>query len=137
MWDCSCYLEISSRIMNKMSGLQILIPLCLGPIFIAKNPILRQNSLTVQWLGLCVSTAGGMSSIPGQKLRSHMLCVMAKIKKNMCQYICCYTEIFRTPVSLYQETQLIIDGRWGERSCGPEQLDFFSILEIIYNSLCL
>ena len=63
--------------MNKMSGLQILIHLFLGPIFIAKNPILRQNSLTVQWLGLCVSTAGGMSSISdrGTKIPHAAWCV--------------------------------------------------------------
>ena len=30
------------------------------------------TSLVVQWLWLCVSTAGSLGSIPGQELRSHM-----------------------------------------------------------------
>ena len=32
----------------------------------AQNDFLVGNSLVVQWLGLCASTAGDMGSIPGQ-----------------------------------------------------------------------
>ena len=33
----------------------------------------KGNSLTVQWLGLSISTAGGKDSIPDEELRSCML----------------------------------------------------------------
>ena len=39
------------------------------------------NSLAVEWLGLCTSTAGDTDSIPGQELRSCMLGSAAKKKK--------------------------------------------------------
>ena len=41
-----------------------------------------RNSLVVQWLGFCISTAQPVESIPGRELRSHMPCGMARKKKN-------------------------------------------------------
>ena len=35
--------------------------------------IKRQRFTSIQWLGLCTSTAGGTSSSPGQELRYRML----------------------------------------------------------------
>ena len=45
-----------------------------------------ENSLAVQWLGLCASTAGGTGSIPGRELRSRMLRGTAK-KRNYAHYL--------------------------------------------------
>ena len=43
---------------------------------------IRGASLTLQWLRLCASNAGGMDLIPGWKnLRSNMPCVTAKKKE--------------------------------------------------------
>ena len=39
---------------------------------------LNGTSLVVQWLRLCASNAGDMSSIPGWELRYHMLYSEAK-----------------------------------------------------------
>ena len=39
------------------------------------------NSLVVQWLGLCASTAGDTGQSLVRELRSHMLCSTAKKKK--------------------------------------------------------
>ena len=50
-----------------------------------------ETSLVVQGLELCVSSAGGTGSIPGQGLRSHMLCGAAKKKKEV-WYIYIYTQ---------------------------------------------
>ena len=39
------------------------------------------TSLAVQWLRFCTSTAGGVGSIPGRVIRSHVTHCMAKKKK--------------------------------------------------------
>ena len=56
------------------------------------------NSLVVQWLGLCASTAGGASSIPGQgtKILQTVWCgqkkeIKLKSVKNNANSIICKT----------------------------------------------
>lgn len=47
------------------------------------------NSQVVQWLGLCVSIAGGTGSIPDRELRPCMPCALArKKKKKVCVLKC-------------------------------------------------
>ena len=48
----------------------------------------RRASLLVQWLSLCAPTAGGVGSVPGQELRSCMLRLAARKKKNSVFRLC-------------------------------------------------
>ena len=52
------------------------------------------NSQVVQWLGLCVSIAGGTGSIPDRELRPCMPCALArkKKKKSLCAQVCAHVQ---------------------------------------------
>ena len=56
----------------------------------------KWNSLVTQWLRVCTSTAGGMNSIPGQELTSHMPYGQKKKKKRV-KIILPYMVIFTPP----------------------------------------
>ena len=57
-----------------------------------KTLTVQRNSLVIQWLGLCTSTAGGMGSIPGGRtklLYSMLLCLVAQSCPTLCDPMDC------------------------------------------------
>ena len=48
----------------------------------------RGTSLAVQWLRFCTPNARGSGSIPGQKLRSHMLLLVLAKSLQLCPTLC-------------------------------------------------
>ena len=52
-----------------MEKIECLLSAKFQTIEIQQSELLRGNSLAVQWLGLCSSSAGGLDSIPGQGTR--------------------------------------------------------------------
>ena len=67
-----------------------------------------ENSLVVQWLRLCTSTAEGASLIPGGGTKIPYV-VKNKFKKNLKMYVCVYIHIYiHSYIHIYTYTYIHI-----------------------------